>query len=34
LNGALASRYAAALADVALEQKSAERVKADLYSFS
>jgi F-type H+-transporting ATPase subunit delta len=34
LNGALASRYAAALADVALEQKSAERVKGDLHSFA
>jgi F-type H+-transporting ATPase subunit delta len=33
LNGALASRYAAALADVALEQKSGERVKKDLAAF-
>jgi F-type H+-transporting ATPase subunit delta len=33
LNGALASRYAAALADVALEQKSGARVKKDLAAF-
>jgi F-type H+-transporting ATPase subunit delta len=33
LNGALASRYAAALADVALEQNSADRVKNDLAAF-
>jgi F-type H+-transporting ATPase subunit delta len=33
LNGALASRYAAALADVALEQKSGDRVKKDLSQF-
>jgi F-type H+-transporting ATPase subunit delta len=33
LNGALASRYAAALADVALEQKSGDRVKKDLAAF-
>jgi len=33
LNGALASRYAAALADVSLEQKSGERVKKDLAAF-
>ncbi len=33
MNGALASRYAAALADVALEQKSGERVKKDLAAF-
>jgi F-type H+-transporting ATPase subunit delta len=33
LNGALSSRYAAALADVALEQKNADRVKRDLASF-
>jgi F-type H+-transporting ATPase subunit delta len=33
LNGALASRYAAALADVALEQKSGDRVKNDLAAF-
>ncbi len=33
MNGALSSRYAAALADVALEQKSADRVKRDLASF-
>jgi len=32
LNGALASRYAAALADVALEQKDADGVKRDLSS--
>jgi F-type H+-transporting ATPase subunit delta len=34
LNGALASRYAAALADAALAQKSAERVKDDLNAFA
>jgi F-type H+-transporting ATPase subunit delta len=34
LNGAVSSRYAAALADVALEQKNADRVKTDLASFS
>ena len=34
MNGAVAMRYAAALADVALEQKSAERVKGDLISFA
>jgi len=33
LNGALASRYAAALADVAFEQKSGDRVKKDLAAF-
>jgi len=33
LNGALASRYAAALADVALEQNSGDRVKKDLAAF-
>jgi len=33
LNGALASRYAAALAEVALEQKDADRVKRDLASY-
>lgn len=33
MNGAVALRYAAALADVALEQKSAERVKRDLSAF-
>jgi len=33
LNGALSSRYAAALADVALEQRDAEGVKRDLGSF-
>jgi F-type H+-transporting ATPase subunit delta len=33
LTGAAASRYAAALADVALEQKSANRVKRDLAAF-
>lgn len=32
--GAVSSRYAAALADVALEQKSAERVKRDLGAFT
>lgn len=31
---AVASRYAAALADVALEQKSADRVKRDLAAFT
>jgi F-type H+-transporting ATPase subunit delta len=34
LNGAVSSRYAAALADVALEQKSADRVKRDFDSFA
>jgi len=34
LNEAVSSRYAAALADVALEQKSAERVKRDLAAFT
>jgi F-type H+-transporting ATPase subunit delta len=34
LNVALASRYAAALADVALEQHAADRVKRDLGSFA
>ena len=34
LNGAVSSRYAAALADVALEQKSADRVKSDLAAFT
>jgi F-type H+-transporting ATPase subunit delta len=34
LNGALASRYAAALADVALEQKIGDRVKSDLAAFA
>jgi F-type H+-transporting ATPase subunit delta len=33
LNGALSLRYAAALADVAIEQKSAEKVKGDLSVF-
>ena len=33
MDGAISSRYAAALADVALEQKNAERVKRDLASF-
>lgn len=33
MNGALASRYAAALADVAFEQKSGESVKKDLAAF-
>jgi F-type H+-transporting ATPase subunit delta len=33
LNGTVATRYAAALADVALEQKDADRVKGDLDSF-
>lgn len=33
MTGAVASRYAAALADVALEQKSADRVKRDLAAF-
>lgn len=33
MNGALASRYAAALADVAFEQKSGDRVKKDLAAF-
>lgn len=34
MNEAVSSRYAAALADVALEQKSAERVKKDLAAFT
>ena len=34
LNGAVSSRYAAALADVALDQKNADRVKRDLASFA
>jgi F-type H+-transporting ATPase subunit delta len=34
LNEAVSSRYAAALADVALDQKSAERVKKDLAAFT
>jgi F-type H+-transporting ATPase subunit delta len=34
LSGAVAQRYAAALADVALERKIAERVKRDLDSFT
>jgi F-type H+-transporting ATPase subunit delta len=34
LNGAVSSRYAAALADVALKEKSADRVKADLAIFT
>ena len=33
MNGALASRYASALADVALEQKAGDRVKSDLAAF-
>jgi F-type H+-transporting ATPase subunit delta len=34
LNGAVATRYAAALADVAMEQRDADRVKRDLDSFA
>ncbi len=34
MNGALAQRYAAALADVALKQKSAEAAQKDLSSFA
>jgi len=34
LNGAVASRYAAALVDVAMERKIDERVKRDLASFT
>jgi F-type H+-transporting ATPase subunit delta len=34
LNGAVSSRYAAALADVALEQKSSDRVNQDLAAFT
>jgi F-type H+-transporting ATPase subunit delta len=34
LNGAVSTRYAAALAGVALEHKNADRVKADLASFA
>ena len=33
MNDAVATRYAAALADVALEQKAADRVKQDLAAF-
>jgi hypothetical protein len=33
LSGAVAPRYAAALADVAIEKKSADRVRADLEAF-
>ena len=33
MNGAVSSRYAAALADVAFERNDGERVKADLASF-
>jgi len=34
LNGAIAMRYAAALADVAIAQKNAEQVQGDLNSFA
>ena len=34
MDGAVSSRYAAALADVALEKKNADRVKRDLASFA
>ncbi|HXX45902.1 MAG TPA: ATP synthase F1 subunit delta [Candidatus Acidoferrales bacterium] len=34
MNGAVSSRYASALADVTLEQKSADRVKRDLDAFA
>jgi F-type H+-transporting ATPase subunit delta len=34
LDGAVSSRYAAALVDVALEKKNADRVKRDLASFA
>lgn len=34
MNGAVSSRYASALADVALEQNSADRVNSDLGSFA
>ncbi len=34
MNGALAQRYAAALADVAMEQKNAETVRRDLAAFA
>jgi len=34
LNGAVSSRYAAALADVALERNGADRVKRDLAAFT
>lgn len=34
MSGAVAQRYAAALADVALERKNAEKVKRDLNSFA
>ena len=33
MSGAVAQRYAAALADVALERKNAERVQRDLHAF-
>ncbi|HKV04102.1 MAG TPA: ATP synthase F1 subunit delta [Candidatus Acidoferrales bacterium] len=34
MSGAVSSRYAAALADVALEEKTADRVKRDLAAFT
>lgn len=34
MNGAVSSRYAAALVDVAIEQKSEDRVKRDLAAFA
>ncbi len=34
MNGVVSSRYAAALADVAVEQKNAERIKGDMTSFA
>ena len=34
MNGAVSSRYAAALLDVALDQKNADRVKSDLAAFA
>jgi F-type H+-transporting ATPase subunit delta len=34
LNGAVSSRYAAALVDVALDQNNADRVKSDLAAFA
>ena len=34
MNGALASRYAAALADVAIEQHAGDRIKSELASFA
>ena len=34
MNGAVSSRYAAALVDVALDQKNADRVKSDLAAFA